>query len=265
MLRVLIVDDEPPARLRLRQRLGDCGPEIAVDVVGEADGGVAAVEASGRLQPDLVLLDIAMPDMHGIEVARHLARLPSPPAVVFVTAFDDHAIDAFEVQALDYLLKPVRAERLASALARAHRRVAEAETGSSADARLDSAAQALGVVRTRLAIAERGRMHWVPIEGIVYLRAELKYVTVRTAAREFCAEESLASLETEFGARFVRVHRNALVARAQIAGFERVRSTGGEGDGGEAYWQVVLRDVPDRLPVSRRQWPTVKGLAGRPP
>ncbi len=259
MIRILIVDDEPPARTRLRQRLGDCAAEIAVDVVGEAAGGAAAVEAAARLQPDLVLLDIAMPDMSGIEAARHLARLPAPPAVVFVTAFDDHAIEAFEVQAVDYLLKPVRTERLAAALARVRRRAAE--PGPTADARLDSAARALGVVRTRLAIAERGRMHFVPIEDIVYLRAELKYVTVRTREREYCTEESLASLEGEFGAQFVRVHRSALVARARIAGFERVRSAETEGEGGEAYWQVVLHGVADRLPVSRRQWPIVKGLA----
>ena len=261
MIRILIVDDEPPARTRLRQRLGDCAAEFAVDVVGEAAGGAAAVEAAARLQPDLVLLDIAMPDMSGIEAARHLARLPAPPAVVFVTAFDDHAIEAFEVQAVDYLLKPVRTERLAAALARVRRRAAEATPGAAADVRLASAARALGVVRTRLAIAERGRMHFVPITDIVYLRAELKYVTVRTPEREYCTEESLASLETEFHAEFVRVHRSALVARARIAGFERVRSTETEGEGGEAYWQVVLHGVPDRLPVSRRQWPTVKGLA----
>ncbi len=260
MLRVLIVDDEPPARTRLRQRLGDCAAEVAVDVVGEAAGGAAAVEAAAHLQPDLVLLDIAMPDMNGIEAARHLARLPAPPAVVFVTAFDDHAIAAFEVQAVDYLLKPVGTERLVAALTRVRGRVAEAG-GLSADARLASAARALGVARTRLAIAERGRMHFVPIEDIVYLRAELKYVTVRTPAREYCTEESLASLESEFGARFVRVHRSALVARARVAGFERVRSGEAEGEGGEAHWQVVLRGVPDRLPVSRRQWPTVKDLA----
>ena len=261
-MRILIVDDEPPARARLRQRLGDCAAEVAVDVVGEADGGAAAVEAAARLQPDLVLLDIAMPDMSGIEAARHLARLSVPPAVVFVTAFDDHAIEAFEVQAIDYLLKPVRAERLVAALARVRRRTAEAAApGPAADARLASAARALGVVRTRLAIAERGRMHFVPIADIVYLRAELKYVTVRTPAREYCTEESLASLESEFGAQFVRVHRSALVARARIAGFERVRSADAAGEGGEAYWQVVLHGVSDRLPVSRRQWPTVKGLA----
>jgi two-component system, LytTR family, response regulator AlgR len=209
MLRILIVDDEPPARARLKQLLADCAEHVALTVAGEADGGLRALLAVEQLQPDLVLLDIHMPDMDGIEVARHLAARASEaspaPAVVFITAYDEHALAAFEVQALDYLLKPVSAERLAAALARARRLRPN-------DAKLAEAAQSIGARRTQITVSERGKMILVPVDDIVYLRAELKYVTIRTATREHLTEESLTSLEQEFGDRFVRIHRNALVA-----------------------------------------------------
>jgi len=258
-LRVLIVDDEPPARARLGQLLDDCAAQLPLQVVGVADGGLAALEHAARLQPDVVLLDISMPDMNGIEVARHLALAPLPPAIIFVTAFDEHALQAFEVEALDYLLKPVRAERLLATLRRARRVLAP---------RVEQMASTLGSVRTQMSVSERGRLVLVPVEEIVYLRAELKYVTIRTVAREFLTEESLSGLETEFGDRFVRVHRNALVARRYIAGFQRVRArpepgkADGEGEAGEGHWEVLLRGLEERLAVSRRQWPAVKAAAG---
>jgi two-component system response regulator AlgR len=256
MLKILVVDDEPPARARMSQLLGDCAAQLPLTVVGQADGGLAAIEAVSRLQPDVVLLDISMPDMNGIEVARHLSQLETPPAIIFVTAFDEHALQAFEVQALDYLLKPVRAERLLAALQRA-RRVAPREP------RLEELARDLGSARTQLSVAERGRLVLIPVDEIVYLRAELKYVTIRTVAREFLTEESLTALESEFGERFVRIHRNALVARAYIAGFQRVKTRPeGEGEAPEGHWEILLRDMDERLPISRRQWPTVKALAG---
>ena len=125
--------------------------------------------------------------------------------------------------------------------------------------RLEEIARALGSQRTHLTISERGRMSLVPVEDIVFLRAELKYVTIRTPQREHLTEESLTSLEEEFGARFVRIHRNTLVARASIRGFERVRgAVDNEGEGGEGHWEVLLKELPDRLPISRRQWPLVK-------
>jgi len=256
MLRVLVVDDEPPARARLGQLLADCSAGLELEQVGEASGGLAALEAVSSLAPDVVLLDISMPDMDGIEVARHLAQSGNPPAVIFVTAFDEHALQAFEVQALDYLMKPVRAERLCAALARAQRLAPQ-------EPRLEALARGLGTTRTHLSVSERGRMLLVPIDDVVYLRAELKYVTIRTPERELLTEESLTSLETEFGARFVRIHRNALVARARISGFERVRPRpGAEAEGGEGHWEVVLRGATERLAVSRRQWPSVKAAAG---
>jgi two-component system response regulator AlgR len=256
MLKVLVVDDEPPARARMGQLLGDCAVQLPLTVVGQADGGLAALDAAARLQPDVVLLDISMPDMNGIEVARHLSQMEAPPAIIFVTAFDEHALQAFEVQALDYLLKPVRAERLLEALQRAQR-VATREP------RLQELARNLGAARTHLSVAERGRLVLVPIEEVVYLRAELKYVTIRTVAREFLTEESLTALETEFGERFVRIHRNALVARSHIGGFQRVKSRPeAEGEAPEGHWEILLRDMDERLPISRRQWPTVKALAG---
>jgi len=256
MLKVLVVDDEPPARARLAQLLADCARQIALTQVGEADGGVAALEAVARLQPDVVLLDIAMPDMSGIEVARHLTQSQSPPAIIFVTAYDEHALKAFEVQAVDYLLKPVRADRLQAALQRAQRVLPR-------EARFDALARSLGAARSQLSVSERGRLVLVPVDDIVYLRAELKYVTIRTVAREYLTEESLTALESEFGDRFVRIHRNSLVARRFIAGFQRVKGKPEvDGESPEGHWEILLRDLDERLPISRRQWPTVKAAAG---
>jgi len=255
MLRILIVDDEPPARLRMRQILADCAARLDANVVGEAEHGAGALDLADRLQPDVVLLDIQMPGMNGLEVARHLAARPQPPAILFVTAYDEHALAAFEVQALDYLVKPVRAERLAAALGRVRRLAAQ-------EPRLAQAAQALGAARGHIGVSERGRLILVPIDEVIYLRAELKYVTIRTAAREHLTEESLASLESEFGERFVRIHRNALVAKKSIHGFQRVRGEIAEdGESSDGHWEVLLKELPERLPISRRQWPTVKAAA----
>jgi two-component system response regulator AlgR len=191
-----------------------------------------------------LLLDIEMPGMGGLEVARHLSALEGAPAVVFVTAHDRHALEAFEINALDYLLKPVRAVRLAAALKRA--------AGGSRPAReqLERAAQRS---REYLSIVERNRIALVPVRDIVFLRAEQKYVTLRTREREHLIEESLVALEREFGDRFVRIHRNCLVARSAIRGFERAAEAGED-----ANWLVVLEGIGDKLPVSRRQWPGVR-------
>jgi two-component system, LytTR family, response regulator AlgR len=257
MLNVLIVDDEPLARSRLTQQLTECGRQIELKLIGTVEGGLAALEAVDQLHPDAVLLDIMMPDMGGIEVARHLVAREAPPAIIFVTAFDEHALPAFEVQALDYLLKPVRTERLLEALKRAHRLKRN-------EPRIEELARRLGTSRSHLTVSERGRLVLVPIEEIVYLRAELKYVTIRTVQREHLTEESLTALEQEFGERFVRIHRNALVARAAIHGFQRVkpRATDADTDAGEGHWEVVLKTIAERLPISRRQWPAVKSAAG---
>ncbi|MCS7100816.1 MAG: LytTR family DNA-binding domain-containing protein [Burkholderiaceae bacterium] len=257
MLKILIVDDEPLARTRLQQLLADAAAQVPLTVAGVADSGPAAIEAAERLAPDVVLLDIQMPGMPGLEAARHLAARPLPPAVVFVTAYDEHALEAFEVQALDYLLKPVRLERLVAALTRAQRLRPH-------EPKLEEVARALASARTHLTVSERGRMILVPVEEIVYLRAELKYVTIRTAQREYLTEESLSSLESEFGERFVRIHRNALVARKSIHGFQRVRAGAGSEAGADGHWEVLLKELPERLPISRRQWSVVKAVLRDP-
>jgi two-component system, LytTR family, response regulator AlgR len=242
-LKVFIADDEEPARERLKTLLGDIAPQVPTSVVGEARHGVEAVEQVPPSGAEVVLLDIQMPGMTGLEVARHLSRLESPPRIVFVTAHDRHAVEAFELNALDYLLKPVRAERLAAALRKAS--VPENE----------SLAKAADAPREYLSVAERNRIVLVPVRDILFLRAEQKYVTVRTRAREHLVEEPLVTLEREFAASFVRIHRNCLVARTAIRGFERV-----PGEEEEPHWQVVLDGLEERLPVSRRQWPLLRGL-----
>jgi len=258
---ILIVDDEPVARSRLRELLADLAPDFPHRIVGEAANAPEALSQIEAVQPQIVMLDVQMPGMTGIELARHLsARAASGesarpmPLVIFVTAFDEFAVEAFEVRAIDYLLKPVRAQRLLEALQRAVNRLPTDQIQA-----IDQLAKATNTRRRHLSVHERGRVILVPLEQIIYLKAELKYITVRTREREYLIEESLTSLEDEFSDRFVRIHRNAIVARPSIAGFERVTPTGDD-EAGDPYWQVVLRDVPERLPVSRRQWSTVKNL-----
>jgi two-component system response regulator AlgR len=243
-LKVFIVDDEAPARERLKELLGDIAAEVPSAVVGEARHGVEALERIPGSAAQVVLLDIKMPGMGGLEVARHLGALERAPRIVFVTAHDRHALEAFELNALDYLLKPVRAERLAGALRKA--------VVPGAD-RLANAAQG---PREYLSVPERNRIVLVPVREILFLRAEQKYVTVRTRARELLIEEPLVALEREFAERLVRIHRNCLVARAAIRGFERA-----PGDEDESHWLVVLDGIEERLPVSRRQWPLLRDLA----
>jgi two-component system response regulator AlgR len=257
---ILIVDDEPVARIRLRELLGDIAPQFEHSVIGEARTAADALSLIASMQPDIVLLDVQMPGMNGIELARHLSaraageQPDAMPAVVFVTAFDEYAVQAFDVRAIDYLLKPVRAARLLEALQRA----AVSLPGARREA-IDELARDTQTRRRQLSVHERGRVVLVPIADVIYLKAELKYITVRTAQREFLIEESLTDLEQEFSERFVRIHRNALVAREAIAGFERVAPSD-DASGGEPFWQVVMRDINERLPVSRRQWSTVKAL-----
>ncbi|MGH8676099.1 MAG: LytR/AlgR family response regulator transcription factor, partial [Burkholderiales bacterium] len=235
-----------PARERLKELLADLAPELPTRIVGEARNGIEVLEAFLASGAQVVLLDIAMPGMGGLEAARHLARLPGAPAVVFVTAHDEHAVEAFELNALDYLLKPVRASRLATALRKA------SAAGPPAAARLQRAGKA---GREYFSVNERSRILLVPVSEVIYLKAELKYVTLGTRASEHLVEEPLIALEREFAERFVRIHRNCLVARAAIRGFER---SGGSAE--EPSWSVVLDGIATRLPVSRRQWPVVKEL-----
>jgi len=237
-LRVLIVDDEAPARSRMNDVLADCAQELALEVVGDVANGRAALELLEREPCDVVLLDVRMPEMDGIELAQHLLKLERPPAVIFATAYDAYALKAFEVNAVDYLLKPIRASRLKDALARAW---------TARPPRPEALRELQRAPRAHLSAQERGKIELIPIGDVLYLKAELKYVTVRTVRGEHLIEESLTRLEEEYGERFVRVHRNCLVARAAVRGFERA------GDDGESHWAVLLNGIDEKLPVSRRQ------------
>ena len=246
-LTVMIVDDETLARVRLRDLLADIAAEVPNEVIAEAANGQLAVEALKEHFPDVMLLDIRMPKMDGIELARHVSRLEKPPVIVFVTAYDSYAVQAFELNAIDYLVKPVRAQRLAAALQKArHSRPVAPQVLAS----LQKGA------RTHLSCHERGRLLLIPVLDILYLKADLKYVTARTAAREYLLDESLTHLEQEFSERFIRLHRSALAAKDAITGFEKCA-----GEDAETQWQALLRGVPEKLPVSRRQWPLVKSYA----
>jgi two-component system response regulator AlgR len=259
--RIFIVDDEAPARARLTTLLSDIALQCPHQLVGQADHAQAALDAIVTTRPDIVLLDVQMPGMTGLELAAHLTRgVTDAPAVIFVTAYDEYAFKAFEVHALDYLLKPVRAARLAEALRRACDLRLRSRSSQEAVA---AVATALHAKRLHFSVQERGRLLLVPVVDVIYLKAELKYVTLRTKLREYLIEESLLSIEEELGTTFVRVHRNTLVARSAIVGVERgVQSADGEAESDKTQeaWQVILRDMDDRLPISRRQWPTVKAL-----
>lgn len=258
--RLFIVDDEAPARARLKTLLSDIAADCSHELAGEADGAQKALDGIAQAKPDIVLLDVQMPGMNGIELAAYLARSFDPaPAVIFVTAYDEYALKAFEVHALDYLLKPVRAARLAEAIRRAAALRAQAAQREA----IGAAAAALPSKRQHFSVQERGRVLLVPVSDVIYLKAELKYVTLRTSTQEYLIEESLTSIEEELGATFVRVHRNALVARNAIVGVERgtlAVDAEGEADKASEQWQVILRGVDERLPISRRQWPVVKAL-----
>ena len=246
-IRIFIVDDEAPARARIKELLGDLAHELPTAVVGEAANGQEGLVMLQSMPADVALVDVQMPEMNGLEFARHAAQLERPPAVVFATAHDQYAVAAFEVNALDYLLKPVRAVRLKAALQKA---------AAGGPVKREPLERAANTPRHYLSVSERGRISLVPVLDILYLRAELKYVTVRTKEREFLVEESLTQLEQEFSGVFIRIHRSALVARRLIKGFEKVVDQDGEGAG----WAVMLHGIDDRLPVSRRQWSSVKHL-----
>ncbi|CAA9318689.1 MAG: Two-component transcriptional response regulator, LuxR family [uncultured Lysobacter sp.] len=234
-MRVVVADDEPLARERMRSLLRD---QPGVEVVAAVADGPAALQACAEHRPDLVLLDISMPGMDGLETARQLATFEPRPAVVFCTAFDEHALSAFEAEAIDYLVKPVRAERLAAALERARQFLAGRGVAAPRTSR-----------RKHLCARLRGSLRLIPIEDVRYLHAEEKYVIVHHARGEDLIEESLKSLEEEFGERFVRIHRNCLVAREEIV--ELKRSTDG-------HVHAVLRHARQPLEVSRRCVPALR-------
>jgi two-component system response regulator AlgR len=235
-MRLLIVDDETPARDRLRRMLteiSDC------EVVGEAGNGTEALAACAHLEPDIVLLDVRMPGLWGIEVAQHLATFPTPPAVIFTTAYGDHAIEAFDAQAIGYLLKPIRKEKLARAITHA---------GRISAPRLMQATQAASIEHRREHVCAKlgDQIHLIPLADIYYFLADQKYVTVRHAKGENLIDEPLKDLSVEFANDFIRVHRNALVAEKQIAKIER---------GEDGQYLVHMRHSETVLQVSRRHAP----------
>jgi two-component system response regulator AlgR len=241
-VRVLVVDDESLARVRLRNLLDDCVQPAAV-VVGEAANAVQAVAFLQHHEVDAVLLDIHMPGMDGLTLAQTLQTLPHRVAVVFITAYAEHAVQAFELEALDYLTKPVRLERLQSMLQKIER-FTQSDRALEPDLSDDS-----------LVIQERGRTERLALSQVLYLKAELKYITVRTAGRSYILEGSLTELEARYTSRFVRVHRNALVARRAVRALEKHHDPE-EGDG----WAVRLDGVDEVLFVSRRQLAAVRDL-----
>lgn len=237
-MKCLVVDDEALARERLVRLLAEA---TDWELCGEAAGGEQALQQVQATRPDVVLLDIRMPGMDGLEVARHMLQLEQPPAVIFTTAYGDHALEAFETQAVDYLLKPIHPDRLQQALDKARRlnstQLEEIQAGG-ADSR-----------RSHLCARNRGNLELIAIDDVIYLQADNKYVTVCAPDRQILIEESLKSLEQEFADHFIRIHRNALVAIQAIRGLEKDR---------EGHCRVVLEGTDECLEVSRRQLPDVR-------
>ncbi len=250
MLELVIVDDEALARMRMRNLLADLAPELPNRVLGEAGSATELRTLLESHSPHALLLDVQMPGADGMSIATDLkaraARGEQVPHVIFVTAFAEHAVNAFELAAIDYLVKPVKTARLLEAL----RRVPVARENDVPS----------------ITVVERGRILRVPVAEVLYLKAEMKYVTIRTREREFLSEEPLTALEAQFPDHFVRIHRNALVSRHAIAGIERARpgaAVHADADGdaerdGERTWQVLLHGCEERLDVSRRQVAQVK-------
>jgi two-component system response regulator AlgR len=242
-MKILVVDDEQPARERLRQLLGDFDE---YEVVGEAANGEEAIRLAAETKPDVVLLDIRMPGVDGIEAAHHLNKLDPPPAIVFATAYDEYAIDAFEARAVGYVLKPVRRERLASALEQAARLAAGTLAEVAAAAKMESQ-------RKHVCSMSHGQLKLIPLEDVQYFQADQKYVCVHHSGGQDLIDESLKSLEKEFAADFVRIHRGVVVA---VASIERLEKTA------DGKHHVVLRDgsqqPENELIISRRHLADVR-------
>jgi two-component system, LytTR family, response regulator AlgR len=247
-IKVLIVDDEALARSRLAALVREC-PEPVCEVAAECANARQAADwlAQHEGQADVALLDIQMPGALGTEFAADLKRMAHPPAVVFVTAHSEHALAAFDLEAVDYLTKPVKRDRLFAALQRAARR---ATTRHDAPANGDAAAV--------LVVSERGRVVRVPLADVLYLKAELKYVTLRTATHSYVLDDSLTDLEQRLGERVLRVHRNALVARQAVRALERRKLADSEEEGNEIGWAVQVAATGEWLAVSRRQVAAVR-------
>lgn len=239
-MNVLIVDDEQLARQRLRKLLTASGE---YQVVGEAETGEDALRKTQRSHPDVVLMDIRMPGMDGIEAASYINRMDKPPAIIFTTAYSEHALKAFEAHAIDYLLKPIKQSRLESALDAA-KRMNKAQLSKLREDETDGA-------RQKICVKSRGSLELIPIEDIIYFKAEQKYVTLRTADQEYLIEESLKLLEQEFSYQFIRIHRNALVANNMLRGLTK-------NDDGHAC--IQFSEIDDLLEVSRRHLLLIRNI-----
>jgi len=240
-MKILIVDDEALARERLHDLALELFPKATIS---EAENGIDALEMITTHLPETVLLDIRMPGMDGLEVANHLLHMETPPAVVFTTAYQDHALSAFDANAVDYLLKPIRKERLKTAIDRA------SEFNRTKLVSLNKIEE-INTARTHLSALIQGNIQLIPIENIYYLKAEQKYVTAAWPGGEILLDEPLVSLESEFKNNFIRIHRNALVATNYIESLVKAA------DGQHA---IKLTDMPLELNVSRRHLPDVKKI-----
>ena len=252
-LRVLIVDDEPLARMRLRGLLADCVHPAAA-VVDEAGSASEALHALARQPVDAVLLDIHMPGMDGMALAQRLREQANPPAVVLITAHAEHALQAFEVDAVDYLTKPVRRARLQEALARVEQRLGRTSSAPP---------PVVPAEVPTLVVSDRGRVLRIPVSEVVYLRAEMKYVTLTTTRHRYVLDDALADLEQRLGDAVVRIHRSMVVAKTAVRALERRALANGDADEGGETWAVQVEPGGEWLQVSRRQLPQVREVLAR--
>jgi len=238
-MNVLIVDDEQLARQRLKKLLSS---NTGYQIVGEANTGEDALRKAQASNPDVILMDIRMPGMDGIEAANYINKLDKPPAIIFTTAFSDHALKAFETHAIDYLLKPIKQSRLEAALDAA-KRMNKAQLNQL---RKDET----NTIRQKICVKNRGSLELIPLDEIIYFKADQKYVTLRTAEQEYLIEESLKNLEEEFP-QFLRIHRNAIVAQNVLHGITK---------NNDGHACVNFTDIDDLLEISRRHLPIIRKI-----
>lgn len=247
-MRILIVDDEPLARQRLEALLqGDELEEFNIEIVGQASNGEEGLAMALAHKPDVILLDIRMPGLDGLQVARHLSSMGEAPSIIFTTAYDEHALAAFDAQAVGYLLKPIRQQKLIESLTRAAQ-LSDLQLGNLVE-------KEVGQKRDRFCINKRGELHFIPLNEIRYFMADQKYVSLyfykNNKWHEEIIDDTLKELEQEFGDHFLRVHRNALVSKNGIEKLTRDE---------EGHYHMHIQDLSEAISVSRRQVKAVKTL-----
>ncbi len=235
-MKILIIDDEHLARLRLKDLILQIKPEADIH---EASNAEEAIESYESMEPDLVMVDIRMPGISGIELAYHFSSMEKPPAIIFTTAYSEYALDAFEADAIDYLMKPIRLKRLKHAFDKLQ---PISKTQSKALKERSN--------RTHIAVRQRDRIKLVPIADICYFRSEDKYVAVITKDDRYLINATLNKLEGELGRDFLRVHRNSLISIKHLDGLEKLD---------EKTWCAVLKGTKDKVEISRRQKPVIRG------